>query len=144
MKRSWKAGLILVALFGFASVLGMVLSATEASAQAPVQVVLTGQVLTEKQTGQVNTYFLYVRDKKIRYRVDQGYTPAVDMEAQTIYDLLGDIGAPRIHVVGADKALAPLTQSGAEGKHLRIEGALYPRDAILTVTSVEEVQPKKK
>ena len=133
-----------MALFGFASVLGIVLSAPEASAQAPVQVVLTGQVLTEKQTGQVNTYFLYGRDKKIRYRVDQGYTPAVDMEAQTIYDLLGDIGAPRIHVVGADKALSPLTQSGAEGKHLRIEGALYPRDAILTVTSVEEVQPKKK
>jgi hypothetical protein len=144
MKRSSKAGIILVALFGFAPLLGIALSATEASAQAPVQVVLTGQVLTAKETGQVNTYFLYVGDKKIRYRVDQGYTPAVDMEAQTIYDLLGDIGAPRIHVVGADKALSPLTQSGAEGKHLRIEGALYPADAVLTVTSVEEVQPKKK
>jgi hypothetical protein len=144
MNRSLKAGIMVVALFGLVSALGIVLSATEASAQAPVQVVLTGQVLTEKQTGQANTYFLYVRDKKVRYRVDQGYTPSVDMEAQTIYDLLGAIGAPRIHVVGADKALSPLTQSGAEGKHLRIEGALYPRDAILTVTSVEEVQPKKK
>ncbi len=144
MNRSWKAGLILVALFGVASIMGTLLSAQEASAQAPVQVVLTGQVLTAKETGQVNTYFLYVRDKKVRYRVDQGYTPAVDMEAQTIYDILGMIGAPRIHVVGADKALSPLTQSGAEGKHLRIEGALYPADAVLTVTSVEEVQPKKK
>jgi len=144
MKRSWNAGIMVVALMAFAFVLGTLLSAPEASAQAPVQVVLTGQVLTAKETGQVNTYFLYVGDKKIRYRVDQGYTPAVDMEAQTIHDILGDIGAPRIHVVGADKALSPLTQSGAEGKHFRIEGALYPRDAVLTVTSVEEVQPKKK
>jgi len=144
MKRPQKAALMVVALFGFTSVLGIVLSAPEASAQAPVQIVLTGQVLTAKETGQVNTYFLYVRDKKIRYRVDQGYTPAVVMEATTVYDILDSIGAPRIHVVGADKALEPLTQSGNEGKHLRIEGLLYPGDAVLAVSSVEEVQPKKK
>ena len=144
MNRSWKAGIVMMALFGLSCILGIVLSAPEADAQAPVQVVLSGQVLTPKQTGEVNTYKLYVRGKELRYRVDQGYTPEVDMEAKTIYDILGSIGAPRIHVVGASKALSPLTQAGVEGKYLRIEGELYPFDSVLTVTSVEEVQPKKK
>jgi len=134
----------MMALFGLSCTLGIVLSAPEADAQAPVQVVLSGQVLTPKQTGEANTYKLFVRGKELRYRVDQGYTPAIDMEDTTIYDILGTIGAPRIHVVGADKALSPLTQAGVEGKYLRIEGQLYPLDAVLTVTSVEEVQPKKK
>jgi len=132
-----------VALFGFASIMGILLSAPEASAQDPVGVVLIGQVLTAKETGQANTYFLYVRNKKIRYRVDQGDTPSVDMEATTIYDILDSIGAPRIHVVGSDKVLGPLAQSGVEGKYLRIEGDFYTTDGVLTVTSVKEVQPKK-
>ena len=144
MNRSWKAGIIVVALFGVACIMGTLLSAQEASAQAPVQVILIGEILTAKETGQANTYSLQVTDKTLRYRVDQGVTPAYAMEATTIYDILGDLGPPTIRVEGKEAIIQPLIQPGVEGKHWRIEGALYVRDHLLKVTKIEEVKPRPK
>ena len=144
MNRSWKAGIILVALFGFACIMGTLLSAQEASAQAPVQVILIGEILTAKETGQANTYSLQVTDKTLRYRVDQGVTPAYAMEATTIYDILGDLGPPTIRVEGKEAIIQPQIQPGAEGKNWRIEGALYAADHLINVTGVEEVKPRPK
>jgi hypothetical protein len=140
MKKSWKTGLIVVACFGFASIMGIVLGAPAASAQGPLDVTLTGKFLTDKEKGDAETYFFYVRDKKMRFQVRHVEVPPVAPQSASGTEILVEIGTPRIHVSGTDSAMKQLQQPDLPGKSFKIVGTLYVADAILMVTSVEKLK----
>jgi hypothetical protein len=136
MRKSWKAGLIMAVLLGLVSTLGL----SEVAAQAPLDVTLTGKFLTEKEKGDAETYFFYVRGKKMRFQVKDVEVPPVAPQSASGTEILVDIGTPRIHVTGTDSAMKQLQQPDLPGKSIKIVGTLYVSDAILTVTSVEKLK----
>ena len=136
MVQSWKAGLIMAVLLGLVSTLGL----SEVAAQGPLDVTLTGKFLTEKEKGDAETYFFYVRGKKMRFQVKHVEVPPVAPQSASGTEILVDIGTPRIHVSGTDSAMKQLQQPDLPGKSIKIVGTLYVSDAILTVTSVEKLK----
>ncbi len=136
MRRSCRSGLIIAVLFGLVLTLGL----SEVAAQGPLDVTLTGKFLTEKEKGDAETYFFYVRGKKMRFQVKHVEVPAVAPQSASGTEILVDIGSPRIHVTGTDTAIKELQQPDLPGKSIKIVGTLYVSDALLTVTSVEKLK----
>jgi len=136
MRVSCKSGLILAVLFGLLCTLGL----SEAAAQAPLDVTLTGKFLPDKEKGNAETYFFYVRGKKMRFQVKDVEVPTVAPDSASGTEILVDIGSPRIQVTGTDTAIKALQQPDILGKSIKIVGTLYVADAILTVTSVKTLE----
>lgn len=142
MKELRRTGVMAVTLLVTSLLTAMLLNPPNASAQAPVVVYMVGKVLKPAEKGEVNTYSLDLKQKKLRFRVDQGVTPDYAMEDTTIYDILGALKTPSLNVLGKKQAIQPLLQSGVEGKYFYIEGDLYVESNLLVVTGVKEVGKK--
>jgi hypothetical protein len=143
MKQLRKTGTVVVTLFAMSLVAGMLLNPPNASAQAPVVVYMVGKVLKPAEKGEVNTYSFDLKQKTLRFRVDQGVTPDFAMEDTTIYDILGALVKPSLKVIGKKQVIQPLLQSGVEGKYFYIEGDLYVESQLLVVTKVQEVGKRR-
>jgi len=136
MRTSCRSGLVIAVLFGLVSTVGL----SEVAAQGPLDVTLTGKFLAEKEKGDAETYFFYVRGKKMRFQVKHVEVPPVAPQSASGTEILVDIGTPRIHVTGTDNAIKQLQQPDILGKSIKIVGTLYVSDAILAVTSVEQLK----
>ncbi len=142
MKQLRNTVVMVVTLLATSLVAAMLLHPPIASAQAPVVVNMIGKVLKPAEKGEVNTYALDLKQKTLRFRVDQGVTPDYAMEATTIYDILGGLGTHALNLVGRKQAIQPLLQAGVEGKYFYIEGDLYVESKLLVVTGVKEVEKR--
>jgi hypothetical protein len=140
VNRSWTAGIIvLVALFGFTSLLGILLSPPDVSAE-PLIIIMTGHFLAPKEKGGANTYFFYVRGKNLPFRVDDLEVPEEPMRGGQGWTVLDQLGAPRMRVIGGEKEIERLTQDSIAGKKFRIQGTLHVYDGLLAVQSLEEIK----
>ena len=136
MRRYYRAGFVILVLCGLVCTLGL----SEVAAQGPLDVTLTGKFLTEKEKGDAETYFFYVRGKKMRFQVKHVEVPPVAPQSASGTAILVEIGTPRIHVSGTNSAMKQLQEPDLPGKSIKIVGTLFVADAILTVTSVEKLK----
>jgi hypothetical protein len=139
MKRSWKAGVIMVVLFGLSCTFGIALSPPDVSAM-PLSIILTGQFLGPEEKGVQNTYFFYIRGKNLPFRVDHVEVPEVPMKSGEKVTILNDLGAPRMRVIGGKETIERLMEDSIEGKKFRIQGNLHVLDGLLAVLSLEELE----
>jgi len=140
VKRSSTAGIIVVvALLGSTSLLGILLSPPDVSAE-PLIIIMTGQFLAPKEKGGANTYFFYVRGKNLPFRVDDIEVPEEPVRGGKGWTVLDDLGAPRMRVIGGEKDIECLMQDSMSGKKFRIQGNLHVYDGLLAVQSLEEIK----
>jgi len=133
MREHWIRGLFTAVLLGLVCTLGV----TEAMAQGPLDVTLTGKFLPDQEKGSADTYMFYVRGKRLRFELKNIEVPTVLPESPSGKQMMENIGTPRIQLIGPENVIKQLQQPDILGKPVKIQGTLYVADAVLVVSSLQ-------
>lgn len=100
-----------------------------------VRIVGTFAALEDKPRGNHKTLTVHVKGKTWQLRLRE--IKSLTNTTKTGWSLLNDLFPPKLHFIGADDLLTPLTENAIVGKTVEIQGRLYVGDHQLFVSSVQ-------
>ena len=99
-----------------------------------VRIVGTFATLEDKQRSKQKTLTVHVKGKTWKLRIRE--IKSLTNTTKTGWSLLNDLFPPKLHFIGADDLLTPLTENAIVGKTLELQGRLYVGDQQLLISAV--------